>query len=211
MQFFVYFLNFQCSSGAHRLPKITIRWCEWFLPELLVLLVARQLLLETPLELVLRRPRWCVWSLPELLVLLVARQLLLERLLELILRRPRWCEWFLPELLVVLVARQTSSQPIDSCSCVGILFLVSHDRGRVGGAVLYRPTARPIEALSLREVNPNPKTLTPSNPNPKTLINPNPKTLIKFSFLKFINLNPRLTSDRLAQPGSQKISQNEIA
>ena len=24
MQFFVYFLNFQCSSGAHRLPKITI-------------------------------------------------------------------------------------------------------------------------------------------------------------------------------------------
>ena len=177
MQFFVFSFIFQCSSGAHRLQKITIRWMWCFLPELLVLLVARQLLLETPLELVLRRPRWCEWSLPELLVLLVARQLLLERLLELILRRPRWCEWFLPELLVVLVARQTSSQPIDSCSCVGILFLVSHDRGRAGGAVLYRPTARPIEALSLREVNPN------------------PKTLIKFSFLKFINPNPKLTSD----------------
>ena len=82
--------------------------------------------------------------------------------------------------------------------------------------MLYRPTARPIEALSLREVNPNPKTLiqpnpkTLINPNPKTLKKPNPKSLIKFSFLKFINPNPKLTSDRLAQPGWRKISKNEI-
>ena len=53
--------------------------------------------------------------------------------------------------------------------------------GRVGQCSTARPPDR--SRLSLREVNPN------------------PKTLIKFSFLKFINLNPRLTSDRLAQTG----------